>query len=161
MPSDLVRHGVAYHGREIREAHYGVTLERNRLFNVLCLRRTKHTAKLKFRLPGLVGELIEPIAVQRQAQAQKPQVYRETDLTERQVDHAIMQMYRDGVLNVQRIADVWNEWEKPTFEEIAERHNAWRRFNATTFALKGKVAENPSVTTRLHRVIDGICETIH
>lgn len=123
--------------------------------------RTKHTAKLKLRLPGLVGQLIEPLTEQREAQARKIEVYRTTDLTEAQADHAIMGMYREGVIPVTKIADVWGEWEQPSFEEFATRHNAWRLFNAATFVLTGKVAENPGVTTRLHRVIDGVCETVH
>ena len=46
-------------------------------------------------------------------------------------DHAILEIYRHGVINVQRIPDVLNQ-----------------------------VAENPGVTRKLHNVIDGVCETI-
>lgn len=35
-----------------------------------------------------------------------------------------------------------------------------RLFNACTFALNGKVAENPHATRDLHQVIDGVCEEI-
>jgi len=38
---------------------------------------------------------------------------------------------------------------------------AWRLFNATTFALTGRVAENPAATRQLHDVIDGVCETVN
>jgi hypothetical protein len=31
-----------------------------------------------------------------------------------------------------------------------------RLFNATTFALAGRIAENPSITSRLHNVIDAM-----
>jgi hypothetical protein len=123
--------------------------------------RTKHTAKLKMRLPGLVGELIEPLTEQREAQARTIERYRSTDLRARDVDHAIMSLYREGVINVTRIADVMEEWEKPSFEEFAERHNAWRLFNAVTFVLTGRIAENPQSTTRLHEIIDGVCEAVH
>ncbi len=63
-------------------------------------------------------------------------------------------------LNVQRIAEVVKEWDEPTFEEFDTR-NAWRLFNATTFALNGRIAENPGITRRLHTVIDGICDRIN
>ena len=39
-----------------------------------------------------------------------------------------------GVIGVQRIADVSEQWEHPSHEEWGER-TAWRLFNATTFAL--------------------------
>jgi len=71
-----------------------------------------------------------------------------------------MQLYRQGVVNVQRIATVASEWDAPTFEEFREK-NAWRLFNAVTFALNGRVAENPGVTSQLHKVIDGVCEHIN
>lgn len=121
--------------------------------------RTKHTAKLKLRLPGLVGELIEPIADQREAQHKVLTRFQGTALTAQLVDHAIMGMYREGIINLQRIPEVIEQWERPAHEWGPE--TAWRLFNAATFVLTGRVAENPSVTTKLHRVIDGVCEAVH
>lgn len=123
--------------------------------------KRRHTANLKRDLPGLIAEMIEPLADERERQAKQIAHYRTTDLSAQLVDHALMGMYREGIIPVTKIADVWNEWEHPSFEEFAERHNAWRLFNAATFVLNGRIAENPAVTTRLHKVIDGVCETIH
>lgn len=74
-------------------------------------------------------------------------------------DFAIMEMYRQGVINVQRIADIHNEWHEPSFEYF-EDFSAWRMFNAVTHALEGKVAENPAAQ-KLHNIIDGVCERVH
>jgi len=38
---------------------------------------------------------------------------------------------------------------------------AYRLFNATTFALKGRVAEDPRSTATLHQVIDGVCTRLN
>src|SRR5690606_20018092 len=46
--------------------------------------KTKHTAKLKMRLPGLIGELVEPIADQREAQHRKLLAYQGTELNDDQ-----------------------------------------------------------------------------
>jgi hypothetical protein len=121
--------------------------------------KRKHTANAKRDLPGIVGELIEPLAVHREAQARTFQRYQSTLLTDAQADHAIMGMYREGIVNVQRIPDVLKEWEKPTFEDFAER-SAWRLFNAATFALTGRVVENADITPRLHKIIDGVCQRV-
>jgi len=121
--------------------------------------KTKHSAKLKMRLPGLIGELIEPIAEQREAQQKKLSVYQQTELSDDDADLAIMRMYRDDIINVTRIADVLRQWEQPECDWGDK--TAWRLFNATTFALTGKVMEKPTVTTRLHQVIDGVCQRIH
>ena len=48
------------------------------------------------------------------------------------------------------------QWEEPEYD-WGEK-TAWRLFNATTHALDGRVAENPTVTQALHQVIDGVCE---
>lgn len=121
--------------------------------------KRKHTLNAKRDLPALVGEIVEPLALQREAQHQTFLRYRETGLSDANADHAIMQMFRQGVINVQRIPEVLNQWERPQFEEWGDK-TAWRLFNATTFALSGKVAEKPSVTRELHQIIDGVCEVV-
>ena len=70
-----------------------------------------------------------------------------------------MEMYRKGIINVQRIPDVLREWEEPT-HELCGGWTAWRMFNAATFALTGRVMDNPDVTPRLFNVIDGMCEVV-
>jgi hypothetical protein len=120
--------------------------------------KRKHTAKLKFELPGLIASMVEPLAEKRQEQAKCFERYQETPLLPHQADHAIMQLYRDGVIGVQRIADVHQQWEEPDFDWGDK--TAYRLFNAATFALTGRVAENPSITRKLHQVIDGVCEHV-
>ena len=121
--------------------------------------RRKHTANAKRDLPGLVGELVEPLAQQREQQHLTFERYKVTSLDDRWADHAIMQLFRKDVLNVQRIPDVVAQWNKPAYEEWGD-HTAWHLFNAVTFALTGRIAENPGITRTLHQVIDGICETV-
>jgi len=118
--------------------------------------RRKHTANAKRDLPGLVAEVVEPLRDQRLRQAQMFDAYRQTPLDEVEVDHIIMQLYRAGVINLTRIADVLSAYENPPHDW--GEPTVWRLFNATTFALAGKVAENPGATRQLHQIIDGICE---
>ena len=122
--------------------------------------KRKHTANLKRDLPGIIGEIIEPLADQRERQQRTFDRYRHAMLTDLMADHAVLNMYRTGVINVQRIPDVLKEWDEPTFEEFNER-NAWRLFNAATYALTGRVVENANITPRLHQVIDGVCERVN
>jgi hypothetical protein len=118
--------------------------------------KRKHTANAKRDLPGLIGELIEPLALTREAQHQAILTYQDTAVDTVQADHAIMEMYRQEVIGVQRIADVYEQWERPTFE--CGDKTAWRLFNAATRALNGKVVENPGLTPKLHKIIDGLCD---
>jgi hypothetical protein len=69
-----------------------------------------------------------------------------------------MEMYRKGIITVQRIPDVLKEWQEPSHDWGGQ--TAWRMFNAATFALTGRVMDNPDVTPRLFKVIDGVCERL-
>jgi hypothetical protein len=121
--------------------------------------RRKHTVKAKRELPGLVTEIVQPLQAQRIAQNQKLLAYHHAPLTDAAADHAILTMYREDIIGVQRIADVVEQWERPSHDWGDK--TAWRLFNAATFALAGKVAESPDLTKQLHRVIDGVCEVVH
>src|ERR1700704_3418417 len=105
-------------------------------------------------LPGLVMNMIEPLALHREQQHRKLEHYKQTMLTPMQADHIIMGLYRMQVIGVQQIAHVNKEWGEPTFTEFAEDYSVWRLFNAVTFALNGRVLDNPRATPRLHNVID-------
>jgi hypothetical protein len=120
--------------------------------------RRKHTANAKRELPGLVAEVVEPLRERREGQVRTFDRYRETLLPDEMADHAILSLYRSGVINIQRVPDVLGEWERPSHDWGDK--TAWRLFNAATFTLTGRVAENPSTTTVLHRVIDGMCERV-
>lgn len=110
------------------------------------------------RLPGLVGELIEPIADQRESQHRKLLGYQNTALTDMQADAAVVQMFRQDVISVTKIADVLAEYDIPSHDWGDK--TLWRLFNAATFVLTGRVLENPQTTTRLHTILDGIAETV-
>lgn len=120
--------------------------------------KRKHTANAKRDLPGLVAEVVEPLKDQRLEQAAMFEIYRATVLEEPEVHHAIMQLYRRGVINLTRIEDVLTAYLEPPHDWGGP--TAWRLFNATTYALTGRVAENPGATRHLHDVIDAVCEPV-
>lgn len=122
--------------------------------------RRKHTQKLRFELPGLIAAMVEPLAEQRKLQHHTFERYKQAQLTDERADHGIMQLYRKGVINLQRIADVAEQWDQPKFEEWGDR-TAYRLFNAATYALTGRVMDDATATPRLHRVIEGLCREIN
>ena len=116
----------------------------------------KHTLRAKHDLPALISELVEPLGIQREAQARTIERFKHTALTDMMADHAVMQLYRRDVLNIQRVPEVLQQWQSPKHEEWI-RGSAWHLFNAVTFALNGRIVETPKLTTQLHEVIDGVC----
>lgn len=122
--------------------------------------KRKHTANAKRDLPGLIAGVVEPLTEQREAQHRTYLRYSSTGLTDEAADHAVLELYRNDVLNIQRVPDILKEWEEPTFEEWGGK-TAYRLFNAATFVLNGRIAEDPRVTQRLHGVIDGVCKRLN
>lgn len=117
--------------------------------------RRKHTSNAKRDRAGLVAEVVEPLRNQRLQQAAQFAECRSLRLSKEQVRHAIIKLYKRGVINLTRIADVLDAYENPPHDW--GQPSVWRLDNAVTFALTGKVSEEPSITGRLHNLIDGIC----
>lgn len=117
--------------------------------------RRKHTANAKRDLPGLVAAVIEPLGAARAATAATYARYKAMPLSDPLADQCIMALYRQGVINLTRIADVLGAYEDPPFDWGDK--TLWRLFNAATFALTGRVVENPATTRKLHDVIDAVC----
>lgn len=130
----------------------------NLAFNADHVIKRKHTANAKRDLPGLVAEVIEPLGEARKAQAYTFGRYKSLALPDDLADQSIMSMYRRGIINLTRIGDVLKAYEEPP-HDWGEK-TPWRLFNAATFALTGRVAENPSITRQLHEVIEGVCERL-
>ena len=131
----------------------------NLAFNADHVIKRKHTANAKRDLPELVAEVIEPLGEARKAQALTFERYKALPLPDELADQGIMSMYRRGVINLTRIGDVLKAYEEPPYDWGDK--TPWRLFNAATFALTGRVAENPTVTRQLHDVIDGVCERLN
>lgn len=114
--------------------------------------KRKHTKNSKRDLPGLVASVVEPLRLERDRQHDAFDRYQATELDERDVNHLIMGLYRKGAINVTRIADVLANYENPPFDWGDK--TAWRLFNAVTYTLTGRVAENPAATQTLHETLD-------
>lgn len=119
--------------------------------------KRRHTVNLKRDLPGLVGELIEPPGRPSRTTAPHLRALPAHDAHGRARRSRRTQHVPRGHINVQRTPEVLKEWDAPTFEEFQTARSAWRLFNAATFALTGRVTDNPNATPKLHKVIDGVC----
>lgn len=118
--------------------------------------RRKHTTHSKRDLPGLVAEIIEPLKEEREAQYKRVIAYKESDLSEKDARNAIVRLYEEDVINVQRIPQVLESWKEPQHKEWAHG-KVWTLFNAVTFALQGTVMQRPAATTQLHQIMDELC----
>lgn len=120
--------------------------------------RRKNSTNVMRDLPGLIAEIIQPLHERRQAQSLTFQAYKNRPMHEPEVHDAIFKMYKAGAVNAQRLPHILDAFDSPPFD-WGDR-NAWRLFNAATYALRSKVAEDPGITRMVHEVIDGYCEPI-
>jgi hypothetical protein len=120
--------------------------------------KRKHTLRARRELPAIIGDIVQPLQEKRLAQANTFDQYKHRPLDIDEFDHLVIELYRRGAVNVTRIADVVEAYERPPFDWGPE--TLWRAFNAVTYALRGRVAEAPHLTETLHQVIDGYCEPV-
>jgi hypothetical protein len=92
------------------------------------------------------------------AQSQTFEAYRNTALTDKEANDAVIRCYDAGALNVTDIPKTLREWREPQHQEMVEGgKTAWRLFNAVTEAIKGDLWRLPARTGALHRVLDQSC----
>ena len=108
---------------------------------------------------NFLDEPIEPLHQARVAMSEQYDRFKAHEVGDYEADAAIMSMYRNGVINVQRIAQVANAWDNPPHDWGDK--TGWRLFNAATYALTGRVAEDPRITHKLHDVVDGVCKRLN
>jgi hypothetical protein len=121
--------------------------------------RRKHTVRAKRELPALLSDTIVPLKEQRQAQNTRLLAYKEATLTDDAAYAAIVRMHKADILGIQAAGQVIKAYDEPPHDWGDK--TAWRLFNATTFALAGKVTEKPAITRDLHQIIDGVCQRVH
>jgi hypothetical protein len=114
----------------------------------------KHTTHIERDMPELIEQTLEGIPELRVLQDNRFGAYREATLSQRNADHLVMNMLREGAVNTSRIERLIKEWDTPTFDHGSDR-TVWRMFNAATQALKGvNIHEMPDRTIRLQTVCD-------
>lgn len=127
----------------------------NSAFVAQSVMKRRHTPNSKRALPGMIMEMVEPLRDKRIAQNNQFERYKALALQDDDADRLMMQMYRRGIINCTRIADVMEQWENPTCDYGPK--TAYRLFNGVTWTLKPKVMEQPQLTRDLHELIDGEC----
>jgi hypothetical protein len=113
----------------------------------------KHTKHIWRDLPGLIGSAVSQTKLMADNQERRFEAYRETKLNDWVADHLIMDMYRNGALNTQRIGPVSEQWYEPAFDHGPR--TIWRLFNACTQVLKeSSLIELPNRTMLIQAVLD-------
>lgn len=96
----------------------------------------KHTRGVWEELPelvsGLLGETVGPYAERQEIDINRMKEY---ELSGKEVDHWLMEAFRNRVIPAGDIPDVLHNWTEPPHPEFQDR-TAWSLFNAFTEAFK-------------------------
>lgn len=114
----------------------------------------KHTVNIMRDLPGLVTGAVGRIAIAKESQEKRIEVYRGFGIDDYDAHDLIIRSVDYQVIPNQSIPQVLKEWREPTFPEFQER-TLWSLFNAFTFVGKRfPVSELPKRTVKLHGMFD-------
>lgn len=120
----------------------------------------KHTSHILVDLPRLILDALRKVGPMREFQDQRIAAYRETELTDSQVNDLLIQALDEGVISSAKIGRVLNEWRAPRHPEFeAAGRTTWRLMNAFTEVLKPRERGNdlfelPAKTEKLHDILD-------
>ena len=118
----------------------------------------KQTTNIMRDLPYLIHDAVAQIKGRHEAQEIRYDRYERAQLKDHQVNHAIIQMLRQGIINTQRVEKVVNEYYEPTHEEHLNENGErtiWTLHNAATESLKGVgLATLPRRTIQLQGLLD-------
>lgn len=119
----------------------------------------RHTRYIERDLPSLVNVALGRLSALRRSQDIRIAAYKTTELSAELSDHIILNAFRSGLINTQRIPLVVKEYKAPRHPEFAkDGFTAWRLFNAFTEALKGRLDTLPKSTQGLHGILDSVCK---
>lgn len=98
---------------------------------------SKQTLRLRSRLPGLIGQAVARIPALAQRQVKVFDAYRNHQMTAKQGDAGLVDVYRRQGLTSAQLGKAITEWHEPAHNEHGEQGwTAWRFMNAITEALK-------------------------
>ena len=60
----------------------------------------------------------------------------------------LLRAFEIGIIGPHALPIAIDEWRKPSFASFAEAKNAWRLYNALTFALGNRAQTNPQAQAR-------------
>lgn len=115
----------------------------------------RHTAHLLRDLSWIISETVANLPMLFAAQTRSFDVYRQSELSDRQAHDLVIRFYDRGGLNGSEIVGVLREWRQPrhpAFQQAGK--TAWRLFNAATGTIKGDLWRLPGRTRAIHAVLD-------
>lgn len=113
---------------------------------------TKQTLNIAARIPQMLHRAVDCIPGMVDTQDRRFEAYRNTTITKRDGDAAIIELVRRNALNPSQVGRVVQEWDEPSHAEHGDGgFTLWRLHNAVTEAIKPTNAERAAVPVAWER----------
>jgi hypothetical protein len=102
----------------------------------------KHTMHGRTRFQEAIAEAVQSLGQFREAEAQRIDQMRATELSAIHADSLMLQAYERGIISLRTLPRVIQDWREPTHPEFAGR-TLWSLANAFTGVLKSRSTSSP------------------
>ena len=92
----------------------------------------------------VVGELTD----YREYEAFRIREMQRREVSDEQAESVLLRAFEAGIIGPHALPVAIEEWRTPSFPQFAESKNAWRLYNALTFALGKRAQTNPQAHAR-------------
>jgi hypothetical protein len=129
----------------------------NLAFRAELMVRRKHTLHGERNFTSAIANAVTALQQFKEVEQERLRLLMQTELRPEAADSLILRAYEKGILSVQHLPQVIQEWREPSFEEFRPR-TAWSLLNAFTTALRERAQRYPSQfavqTMRLNTLLE-------
>lgn len=115
----------------------------NLAFSAQTMIARKHTTFGIERYHEAISRVVSELGDYREFEAYRIREMQRRELTDEQAESVLLRAFECGIIGPHALPMAIGEWRKPRFAEFAEHKNAWRLYNALTFALGKRAQTNP------------------
>ena len=120
----------------------------NLAFTAQTMITRKHTRFGIDRYQEAICKVVEDLSDYREYEAFRIREMQRREVTDEQAESVLLRAFEVGIIGPHALPIAINEWRKPSFPPFAEGKNAWRLYNALTFALGKRAKTNPQAHAR-------------
>lgn len=108
----------------------------------------KHTTFGIDRYHEAIANVVSGLDDYREYEANRIRQMKNRHVTDEQAESVLLRAFEVGIIGPHALPIAIAEWRKPSFPEFASEKNAWRLYNALTFALGKRAKTNPQAHAR-------------
>ncbi len=120
----------------------------NLAFSAETMITRKHTRFGIDRYQEAICKVVGELTDYREYEAFRIREMQRRDVSDEQAESVLLRAFEVGIIGPHALPIAIDEWRKPSFPQFAEHKNAWRLYNALTFALGKRAKTNPQAHAR-------------